>query len=536
MSPRLRILLLGIVLPMASGSCSRALDRWTLTTGPNLPAAKSRPRITGIEDLGTLVVPDRGKVPHVVGDGLVVPGETILIRGTGFGRLPTVLVGGRPTSVLGRTEDGGILVRIPKGVEAPCRVLVTTTKGSATEKIAFRRYLLAKLPEGGLTLYDTTSQTPKALPGPTMTGIRAMVLHRFGSVAYLLDGSGNLTALDLASARGPKIAGTFGNEAPELLASAPEADLLASVGKGKVTLWDTSHPTRPSRWKTYDLPKAGMAVADAALSPDGKTLAVATAQGLLLADVTDPMGLRWAGKNPKLVTKLRIRQIRILHENPKAADHRQTLWVLAGDDRSTAALDNHGIEILSGRLHTAANGEDLPAVQKLRKSRQAGPWTPTTWAITFSTTEVASGTALRQDPARMLLYLPAMPTELLRIPRPYDSPAAQQALAALVGGQTGMLSALNQAGRLFVLDGSETVRKELPSPLLFAVTTSTSGRLVWGLGCNLKPTGRKKVLGLACGLLVTDEQGKTRQWYPARKTRPATDLDVMPRQRLLVQP
>ncbi len=530
MSPRVSLLLMATLASLVSISCSQGLDRWKLTQSSSLPAASDTPRISGIEDLGSLLVPGRGGIPRRTGDGVAVPGETILIRGQGFGRLPTVLVGGIPTRVLGRTEDGGILVRIPKGVEAPCRVLVTTVKGSAWKPLPFRRYLLTTDMNGTLSIRDVTQKTPKVVSGPHLTGITAMAIHRFGALAYLLDKTGNLTVLDLAAASKPKVLDTLGNEAPTLVAAASQADLLVTAGRGKVVLWDVSHPTRPSRWKVYKLPTTNSQISGVALSPDAKTLALATSHGLLLADVTDPMSLRWASERPHKVTDLALRGIRILQENPKADNHRQTIRILAGDDRGSVALDDHGMQIFSGSLHSAANGDDIPQARRLQKIEHVTTWTPTTWAFTFRAQQVVSGTALRQDPARMLAYVPTIPTALLRIPRPYDSPAAMQTLMGMTNKTPGML---------FLLDGTGAIRKNRPVPLLFAMAAATTGRRLWARGCILRPAktaSGKPTVVLACGLLVATGQGTDPRWYPDPETRPVTRFDDCTRQKALAQP
>src|SRR5262249_30826295 len=74
-----------------------------------------RPSIDRVRDAGNLRLPVGGSW-KAESDGAAVPGELILIEGDNFGRLPTVSIGGRATSVLARTAGGGIIARVPAGV------------------------------------------------------------------------------------------------------------------------------------------------------------------------------------------------------------------------------------------------------------------------------------------------------------------------------------------------------------------------------------------------------------------------------------
>src|SRR6267142_33180 len=99
------------------------------------------PTVTDIDDLGGGDVPLQGRLALEASDGIAVIGETLWIHGTGFGRQPSVAVGGRPAAVLARTSDGGILVRVPPltpaGVQA---VVVGNEVGRGEKAVTVRRY------------------------------------------------------------------------------------------------------------------------------------------------------------------------------------------------------------------------------------------------------------------------------------------------------------------------------------------------------------------------------------------------------------
>ncbi len=512
-----------LIVPAA---CSTHADMWRLTTASRLSSSSGRPHITKIEDLGTAKVPTRGRITPGGSDGIIVPGEVILVRGSNFGRLPTLLVGKKPTSVIGRTEDGGILARVPHGVESPCRVTVTTTKGTDSKAAKFHRLLVRRTLDGAVVLLDVTGPVPKSIPIQSLTAVVGMTLHRFGSVAYLLQRSGRIVPLDLAAPGTPKAHPSVASPGATVLAASAQTDLLATAGQGKVSLWDLTNPLHPSLWKTYSLPTAVDHLAAIALSPDGKTLAAATNSGLLLADVTDPLRLRWAGKAPTKVTNLGIFDITIVQQNPKAGTPRQVIWAASGDTPQTLTMESHGIEIMSGTLEPATSGEDLPKITGRHSLTHRGAWVPTKWGFTFATNEVVSGTALRQDPARMLIYLPALSADLLRIPKPYDSPAGRQSLSALAAAQQGSL---------FLLDGSGKIRKALATAMIAQAAVSTTGRRAWAVGCRLNPPDAGKTT-MTCGLLVTGSEAAHPRWF-WDKTKISVDrLDDLSHQGVLVQP
>ena len=83
-------------------------------------------------------------------DGVAVIGETLWIRGRSFGRQPAVTVGGRPAAVLGRTRDGGIVVRVPPATPSGSQpVVVSNEVGRGERPIAVRRYAAVLAPGAG---------------------------------------------------------------------------------------------------------------------------------------------------------------------------------------------------------------------------------------------------------------------------------------------------------------------------------------------------------------------------------------------------
>src|SRR5947207_1593806 len=74
------------------------------------------PSVKRVRDLGTRKPPESGRLPGE-SDGVASPGEYLLVEGWGFGKQPTVTVGGRAAEVFAHTVGGGVIVKVPTGVE-----------------------------------------------------------------------------------------------------------------------------------------------------------------------------------------------------------------------------------------------------------------------------------------------------------------------------------------------------------------------------------------------------------------------------------
>ncbi|HWE30878.1 MAG TPA: hypothetical protein VHB97_22880, partial [Polyangia bacterium] len=89
------------------------------------------PRISRIRDAGGPAVPESGAWQGEP-DGVAVPGELLVIEGDNFGRLPTVSIGGRATTIVARTAGGGIVARVPSGVPVgDATIVVSQPRGRA---------------------------------------------------------------------------------------------------------------------------------------------------------------------------------------------------------------------------------------------------------------------------------------------------------------------------------------------------------------------------------------------------------------------
>ena len=318
---------------------------WKLSSPRDLAAPDGKPSISKVEDIGAVSILKGRPLKSGGSDGVAVPGELLVIRGENLGRLPGVAFGRKAVDILARLEDGGVVIRVPKGVEpGPTVISVTTRQGTGTKKIEVRRYGLASVV--GL---ETTSVLHVGARGVKVAGdklalgkVTGMATHEHGAVAYVASASGKLATIDFAAKGGPRVVGR--QEIPKAgvraLAVASHAHRMVTLGRSTLTLWDTENPKAPTAWDPVTIPKEllGKRVLDVALSPDGKTLALLLADlnGFVLADVTDAAAVRWgkpqgihAGEDRPLL----VRQLLFLHEDVSQTASEQSLWVLSGASR-----------------------------------------------------------------------------------------------------------------------------------------------------------------------------------------------------------
>ncbi len=296
---------LAFAAPLFSAVLAVALRRRSLVgcAAPNqqmvedkfdIPEAAGTPEITEVVDVGGGDVPLTGTLAMESSDGVAVIGETLWLRGRSFGRQPTVLVGGRPAAVLGRTRDGGIVVRVPPTTPSgSVPVIVSNEVGKGERPMAVRRYAAVLVPGSGrIGWVEIGNDGPIAAGRASIAGAQMLALSSDGRAAYLLQGDpGLLDVINLPSPGNPKAVYRLdlGAERPLALAAAARAPVLAVVRGGDLIVVDTSSPLRPARSAPRQLPpevRQGRLVG-ADVSPDGKLLAVATEEGnrVLLLDL-----------------------------------------------------------------------------------------------------------------------------------------------------------------------------------------------------------------------------------------------------------
>jgi hypothetical protein len=377
-------------------------DRWEIAE------ASGAPEITAITDLGGTDVPLRGDLPLGATDGVATIGETLWIHGSSFGRQPSVSVGGRPAAVLGRTRDGGAVVRVPPGTPSgPQAVTVSNERGKGDKAVPIRRYGALMPSEGGkIGWVELTADGPIAAGETPAPGARLMALSADGRAAYIADPRrSSIDVLELPAPLTPKSIYKLDLDAQPVVAlsAASRATMLAVVRAGDVVLLDTTSPLHPARSAPRALPAvvrdAGLTAAE--LSPDGKALAALTVEGnkLVLLDLV-PRGKAALVAELSLAPETRVGILIDVAFSPDG----QTLWVLAGDTAASRSSGPQPTTLFAVRLRGSARvGTALELARTIVIASAADP----ARVATGRALPLASGAAIRLPPEKATVFLSA---------------------------------------------------------------------------------------------------------------------------------
>lgn len=336
-------------------------------------------------------------------DGYAVIGEALWIRGTSFGRQPTVTVAGRPARVWSRTGDGGLLVRVPAGAAAG-RALVSVKQehGEAALEVNVRRYA-GVLAGGQLTWLDLGGEAPLVAGQVTVSGARFLRFSPDGRGAYLA-GTDAVLCYELAAPQLPARVAQVAIGPGRILAvaAASSANRMVVVREADLLVFDLSAPLNPELRATHPLPPAARTgrVVRAELSPDGRLLALALGEGnrVALAD-TERLA---AGDGALLGTVTLDRETRapVVADLAFAHDGR-TLWALAGETAESKALGPQPTRVFA--LRVGEGGRKLELARTVTVEVAGEPGRLSTGRVL----PLASGAAVRLPPEKATVYLTA---------------------------------------------------------------------------------------------------------------------------------
>jgi len=395
------------LLPLALAACA----------GPNHEIIEDRfdlaetsrsPEVTEIGDVGGGDVALTGTLAMQSPDGVAVIGETLWIRGRSFGRQPAVLVGGRPAAVLSRTRDGGIVVRVPPATPSGSQpVVVSNEVGRGERSIAVRRYAAVLAPGAGEIGWAELGRDGPIGAGTTaVRGVRWLALSSDGRAAYLAEATRSIVnVVEIPASGGPKVVYRIdlGDGPIVALASAGRAPVLAVVREGDVLLLDTSSPLRPARSAPRALPpeirRAHVVAAD--LSPDGKLLAVATADGnrVALLDLV-PRGRADLAGALSILPDVRQSVLVDVAFSPVG----DTLWVLSGDTPRSRPAGPQPAELRALRL--GGSPESLSKLEVARVVAVGAARDPARIGVGRAM-PLISGAAIRLPPERATVFFAA---------------------------------------------------------------------------------------------------------------------------------
>ncbi|HTB61589.1 MAG TPA: hypothetical protein VLC06_27185 [Polyangia bacterium] len=470
------------------GSCAGPSS--TIVDDPfDIAETTSAPEISAIVDAGGGDVTLSGPLAMEASDGVAVIGETLWVRGSSFGKQPTVQVGGRPAAVLGRTRDGGLVVRVPTGTPTGSQAVVVSNElGKSERPISIRRYAAVLAPGSGqIGWAEVGADGPIAAGATPVPGARWLALSSDGRAGYVAEArGGTIDVIDLPAPGAPKVIyrlelGPAGG--PVLaLAAAARAPVLAVVRANDVVLVDTSSPLHPARSAPRAFPQAvrDAKIVAADISPDGKLLAIATEAGneVVMLDL-GPAGQAPVASVLAIAPEIRESVLCDVAFAP-AGD---TLWVLSGDTPRSAAVGPEPTQLRAVRL--ASDSQTLvrlTAARLVEIGEAAGP----VRVGVGRALPLASGAAIRLPPERNTVFFAA---------------------AAHAGGGTG----------IFRMDSEDAATVIVASPArLGRPDISPEGR--WLLAPAAAPDGAVRVLAAAI-------DGRP---APAGAARPVDALPALP--------
>lgn len=150
------------------------------------PKTDEPPRLERIVDLGGLDL-GQGALPEDESDGFATPGEWLALLGSGLtAQGHAVRFGKREVVVNGYTADGGLIVRVPRGLPDTVAVSVKTTLGESRLPLAIESYVVVA-DVGASKLRFFPSEGPRLneeLEGVSLPGLRAAVLSGDGALLY----------------------------------------------------------------------------------------------------------------------------------------------------------------------------------------------------------------------------------------------------------------------------------------------------------------------------------------------------------------
>jgi hypothetical protein len=427
------VLVVGLLVGCAGPREQIVEDRYDIAESSRTPV------VDQIDDLGGGDVPLQGNLHVEASDGFAVIGETLWIHGTAFGRQPAVTVGGRPAAVLARTRDGGILVRVPPLTPTGAQPVVVSNDVGRGEKSVTVRRLAAVLSgdAGQLAWAELGPEGVKAAGTTPIPGRRLLAMSPDGRAAYVAEaGRSIVDVIDVAANGAPKVVYQLdlGKEPVLGLAAAARAWTVAVVRASDVVLLDVTSALRPARSTPRAFPAEvrDARIVSADLSPDGKTLALASEEGnhVTLLDLT-ARGLATVTATLPVLPDVRESVIADVAFSPVG----DTLWIATGDTARSRAAGPQPTQVFAARVEpgppvalTIARALTLPdadAPDRLSTGR---------------TIPLPSGAAIRLPPERTPVFLTAKT-------RAADATTPRGGAVFRVGAEDAATSLLGQPGR-----------------------------------------------------------------------------------------
>jgi hypothetical protein len=382
----------------------------------HVSAAGGAPDIERVVDLGTGTVPRRGSLGKAaeLPDGRAVIGELLLIQGSSFGKQPSVAIGGRATAVLGHVKGGGVIARVPWGIDpGDVEVAVENGEGRSTIKFPIRRVGVVLTAEG-LRPFELGIDGSASAGGdvvPLMGGRRIAFSHD-GSVAYVgatRSGKVTLSVVDLTGPA-PKVATEETIPGSRLVdvETAAQSWLGAVVTDTHVVYFDNRPMLNPAFYAPHKLPgeivNKNILAAAVGGQEERQRIAflLADLNQVAVIDASEPSALPEA----KVGDVLPEARLSLVSDLRLSADG-GTLWVVSSDTERSISGGYQPTTLTL--LQVAADGRAT-----VHQSWDMGEKLSAQMLALARGEPIPPGTAIRAEPSASEVYVPAVPSDLVK--------------------------------------------------------------------------------------------------------------------------
>jgi hypothetical protein len=326
----------------------------------DVPGGSDAPKIAKVTDLGDLPsLPPRGQLPVKDSDGKFAIGELVLIEGSGFGKLPSVKIGGAPFAIEARTGNGGVVGRIPAGIDSgAAEVAVAGGGGRDATTIEVERHgVLVDRATGNVHVVAFGADDRVAVRGSfAMPGAVGVAFAPGGSIAYVAANppggatTSTIHVISLTAAGGPKLLRQRHLPIPRVsaIATARAAPIGAVAGSGKLVVLDLSVPRGPTPGTPFPLVGDGSAVA---VHPRGSRAVVLSPHDnhLTPVDLTRPAAPKVEGPVDLLPGEREPMAIDV-----EFAPGGDEAWAVVGDRKESVAGGTHPTRLVVVSWETGA--------------------------------------------------------------------------------------------------------------------------------------------------------------------------------------
>ena len=377
------------------------------------------PEVVKMVDLGTGAAPRMGEeVIARGGQGRVVIGELLYLLGKDFGKQPRISIGGRGTQVLAHTAGGGVVVRVPWGIDhgkVVVDVVHNRGRGSATLRIDRLGVALA-----GGKLWPFRLQFDGKITGlkpMELPGARLLSMSHDGSAAYAVggEGEGRMWVIDLTGAT-PKLVEErkLGKGTPMAVVAASQRPFGGVISDETITLFSTDNAINPTLYTPQKTPVALLkkGIISAAMGGQAKSLA------LLMSDLNE-VALINMSEPTKLsghtLLKILPGEVLSLATDLRFSADGGSLWVVSGDNPRSVEGGLQPARLTMLRV-TAGADKETPPTAILHQTWQLGQdLAPLRLAVARGE-PIPPGTSIRSEPSSSAVYAAMAPSQVLTKP------------------------------------------------------------------------------------------------------------------------